>query len=169
VELSGVALVQIHISKIQLANCVVGLLRNERKDVGTDVAAAKGVQIPVGLDGGNLREVVWWVLAMPRRTMHGEGTIEIGICSAVERLRDSAAEKNAEDTVLAGVGVVFVEGYEDQSVLHEVRVVQQRLQEGTSPRTGNGDRAVVTIGGHVGSDEHLSAMVRQRWGKVEIV
>lgn len=71
-----------------------------------------------------------------------------------EALWDGIAEENAEDLVLDGVGFVFVEGDEDEGVLHEMGVVEQGFEEGPEPLTGDGDGGVVAVGGHVGGDEH---------------
>lgn len=62
---------------------------------------------------------------------------------------DRVAEEDAEDAVLDGVGFVFVESDEDECILHELWVIQERSEEVVQPLTGDGDGCVVSVGGHV--------------------
>lgn len=45
------------------------------------------------------------------------GTVVVGVSGSNKVCRDCTAEDDAEDTVLTGVGVVFVECDEDEGVL----------------------------------------------------
>lgn len=89
---------------------------------------------PVGLDGGDLGVVV----------------VVVVVGGADEVLGDGVADEDGENPVLDGVGLVLIEGDEDKGVVHEALVIQERGEEGLQPDTGNGDRGVVTVGGHVG-------------------
>jgi len=55
---------------------------------------------------------------------------------------------------LDAVGLVLVEGDEDEGVVHEALVFEERGKEGLQPFASDGDGGVVTVGGHVGGDEH---------------
>lgn len=77
--------------------------------------------------------------------------VVVVVGGADELLGDSVTKENAEDAVLDGVGLVLVEGEEDEGVVHEVGVVQEGGKELLQPDTGNGDGGVVTIRSHVGS------------------
>lgn len=92
------------------------------------------MNVPVGFDGGDLRVVVVVVI----------------IGGAHEVIRDGVTKKDAEDAVLDSVGLVLVEGDEDEGIVHEMLVVQQRGQEGLQPLASNSDGGVMAIRGHVG-------------------
>lgn len=117
---------------------VAGLLGDEAEDIGANVPAAEGVQVPVGLDGGQLRVVV----------------VEVGVRGALGGFRHGTTEKDAEDAVADAVGVVLVEGNENQGAVHEVAVGKQRLQKAAGPLAGDGHRGVVAVRGHVRGDEN---------------
>ena len=141
-----------------MAELVASLGSNRREDVGTNIPAAKGREVPVGLDGGELRVVVVEVVVVLANVLAGE----------------SISEKNGQDVVLDAVGLVLVEGDENQSVLHKVLVFEERVHESLEPVTSNGDGAVVSIRGHVGGDEHplgelvsLEILVELRGGLVD--
>lgn len=53
-----------------------------------------------------------------------------------------------------GVGLVLVEGDEHECVLQEFGVSQQRVEEVLEPFSCGSDGGVVSVGGHVGGDEH---------------
>lgn len=132
---------------------VAGVLGDELEDVGADVPAAEGVEVPVGLDRSNIRVVV----------------VELVVGCALEFFWDGAAEKNAEDAVADVVGVcsllavalgrastrltVLVESQKDQGAVHEVFVGEERLKEVARPGAGDGDGRIVAVRGHVGGDE----------------
>nr|POF15493.1 hypothetical protein CFP56_48688 [Quercus suber] len=120
------------------AHDVAGLLGDEVEDVGAHVPSTERVEMPVGLDRAELGVVV----------------VEVRVGGSHGRFGDGTAEEEAEDPVAAGVGVVLVKGDQDEGVLHEVRVVEQGLEEVASPGAGGGDRGVVSVRGHVGRDEH---------------
>lgn len=101
------------------------------KDIGADVEAAERVQVPVSFDGGNLAVVV----------------IVGGIAGADQVRGNGVAEQDGEDAVLDRVGLVFVEGDEDEGVLHEVLVVEEGVEEGAQPFTGDGYGGVVAVRG----------------------
>lgn len=119
---------------IPCAESVTGVGCDLAEDVGTDVPAAEGVQVPVSLDGGEFGVVI----------------VEVGVGCADQMLGDGVTEENREDAVLDGVGFVLVEGDEDESVLHEVGVIQERGEKVVQPFTCNCDGGVMTVGGHVG-------------------
>jgi hypothetical protein len=116
---------------------VVRVLCHKLEHVGADIVAAESVQAPIGGDGGNFGVVV----------------VEVGVFGSVEVLGDSATEKDAENTILFGEGVVLVEGDEDEGALHEVLVLEQGLKKVAGPFASHGDRGVVSVGGHVWCDE----------------
>ena len=110
---------------------VTSLLANKVKDVGLDVEAAESVQVPVGLDGGDLGVVV----------------VVVGISGADERVRHSITDNQAENAVTLCVSLGLVECDEDQSTIPEagLLVIDQRLEEIAAPLSSNGDGGVVTI------------------------
>jgi len=116
----------------------VRVLGDVAEDVGADVVAAEGVGVPVGLDGGNLGVVV----------------VEVGVGGADKLRGDGVTEKDREGPVLLRVRAVLVEGDQDHGVLHEVLVIEERLEEGLEPGTSCADGGVVSIAGHVWCDEH---------------
>ena len=110
---------------------VTSLLADKVKDIGLDVKAAESVQVPVGLDSGNLGVVV----------------VVVGISGADERLGHCIAENQAENTVALGVSLSLVECDENQSAAPEagLLVVDQRLKEVTAPLSSNSNRSVMAI------------------------
>lgn len=96
------------------------------------------MKTPVGLDGGELGVVVVVVAVAGADEMRGHGV----------------AEQDAVDLVLHGVVFVLVEGDEDEGVVHEALVGQERGEELGEPLAGGGYIGVVAVAGHVGSDEH---------------
>lgn len=123
---------------IPRAHGVACLVRHEAEHVGANVPSAERVEPPVGLNGGDLAVVV----------------VEVGVRGAVQVLGDSVAQQDGEHAVLDGVGRVLVKGDEDERVLHETGVVEQRGEEVPGPLAGDGDGGVVAVRGHVGRDEH---------------
>ena len=112
---------------------VASLLADKIKDVGLDVEATESVQVPVGLDSGDLGVVV----------------VVVGISGAYERLGHGITEDQAENTVALRVSFGLVECDEDQSAAPEagLLVVDQRLKEVTAPLSSNSDRSVMAIAG----------------------
>jgi hypothetical protein len=53
-----------------------------------------------------------------------------------------------------GGGTIFIEGNEDKGVLHEVLVLQKWTQEVLEPDASHGHGSIVSVGGHIGRDEH---------------
>lgn len=117
---------------------VIRVLGNIAEDIGAHIIAAESVGIPVGLNGSNLRVVV----------------VEVGVGGADKVLGDGVAEKDRESPVLLGVRAVFVEGDQNHGVLHEVLVVEKRLEESSEPGTSRADGGVMCVAGHVWCDEH---------------
>ena len=72
--------------------------------------------------------------------------VELRISGSDEHLGHSVTEKDTEDTVLESVRVRLVESDQDKCVLHEVLVVEERLQEVTSPGTSSCDTSIMTVG-----------------------
>lgn len=116
-------------SSIPWGVLVTSLVSDERKYVGTNVPAAQSVQVPVSLNCTDLRVVV----------------VKLRVSGADELLGKSITEKETEDTVLKGVSVRLVESDQNKCVLHEVLVVEKRLQEVASPGTSSGDTSIVAI------------------------
>lgn len=110
---------------------VTGLLADKVEDVGLDVEAAESVQVPVGLDSGDLGVVV----------------VVVCVSGAHERVRHGITEDQAEDTVALGVSLSLIESDEDESAVPEagLLVVDQRLEEIAAPLSGNSDGGVVAI------------------------
>ena len=73
---------------------VIGFLPHEGEDVGADVPAAEGVEVPVCFHGGDGAVVV----------------VETGVGGALEGGGDGVAEEEGEHPVLVCVGFAFVEG-----------------------------------------------------------
>lgn len=117
---------------------IARLVGHELEYVGADVEAAEGVQVPVGLGGGDLAVVVVVVVI--------GGADEVG--------RDGVAEEDGEDPVLDRVGLVLVKRDQNQSVLHEALVREKRLQKGTGPLACHAHVGVVAVACHVRRDEH---------------
>lgn len=81
--------------------------------------------------------------------------VELVVGGSDEVLRNGVTEEDTEDVVGDGVGVVLIEGQQDQGLgAVEVGVRQERLEEACGPSAGSGDGGVVAVIGHVGSDEH---------------
>jgi hypothetical protein len=142
VEVSGVRVVEVSVLEGDLArpftDHITGLVSDNLEDVGADVEATEGMEIPVGGDGRNLTVVV----------------VVVVVGGANELLWDSVAQQDAQDAVLDGVGLVLIESDENKSVLHELLVIKKGFQEGTSPCASDTDIGVMAVAGHVGSDEH---------------
>ena len=96
------------------------------------------MKTPVGGYRGNLTVVV----------------VEVVIGGSDELLGYGVAEEDTQDSVLYSISLVFIEGDQDEGVLHESLVVEQRLDKSASPGTGNSDVRVMTVARHVGSNEH---------------
>lgn len=134
---------------------VIRVLGDIAEDIGAYVIAAESVGVPVSLNGSNLGVVV----------------VEVGVRGADKVLGDGVAEKDREGPVLLGVRAVFVEGNQNHGVLHEVLVVEKRLEESSEPGTSCADGGVMCITGHVWCDEHplwqlVSLQVLLEHGKI---
>lgn len=79
--------------------------------------------------------------------------VEGVIGGTLEVLWDGASEENAKEFVALGVGLVLIKGDEDQGLLHEVGVVEQRADPIALPLGGKGDVGVVRVVGHVGGNK----------------
>lgn len=148
VEVAGVRVVPEHVAEAVALPCpdlVARPVAHDGKDVGANIPAAQGGEVPVGLDGSNLGVVV----------------VEAVVGGADELLGDGVAHEDGEDVVLQRIRLVLVPGDEHQRVVHELVVIQKGLEERARPRTGDGGRGVVAVRGHVGRDEHpLRQLVR---------
>lgn len=96
------------------------------------------MEIPVCLNSGYFRVVV----------------VEAIVSGADKLLGDSVADENAEHFVLDGVGLILIKSDEDEGVVHEVLVLEERRQEGAKPDTCDSDGCVMAVAGHVGGDKH---------------
>ena len=117
---------------------IIRVLSDIAEDVCAYIIAAESVGIPVRLNGSNLGVVV----------------VEVGVSGADKVMGDGVAEKNREGPVLLGVRAVFVKGDQNHGVLHEILVVEKRLEESSEPGTSCADGGVMCIAGHVWCDEH---------------
>lgn len=55
--------------------------------------------------------------------------VKSAVYGALERGRDGAAKEDGEDFVADVVGFVFVEGEDDEGVVHEVGVLEEGIEE----------------------------------------
>lgn len=122
-----------HGSEIDLPVNESGLFGDELEDVGTAVPAAEGGETPVSAEGGN----------------DGVVGVEGVVSGALEMLGDGTTEEDAVDAVLLGVVASLVEGDEDQSVLVEVLVLEERGEEVGEEVSTDLDISVVAVVGHV--------------------
>lgn len=129
--------VAVGVLRVPRSQSIPSGLCNVGEDIGADIPATEGVEIPVSLDGRDLRVVV----------------VVVGIGSADELFGYGIAEEDGEDFVLDAVGLVLIEGDEDEGVVHEVLVLEEGSEESLEPFSGDGDGGVVSIRGHVWSDE----------------
>lgn len=63
--------------------------------------------------------------------------IEHGVVCTTQLLVDCSTHKDCEDPVLDGVDLAFVKGKNDEGTVHEVLILQQRLEETLGPTSGN--------------------------------
>ncbi|KAI6755574.1 hypothetical protein HG531_004680 [Fusarium graminearum] len=119
----------VHRVCLPLPQLIASLARNKVKDIGAHIPAAEGIEIPVGLNGGNLRVVV----------------VEAVVGCANEMLGNSITEKNTEDVVLAGVGFVFIPSDKNKSVIHEVLILEEWLKKGARPVSSDSNRSVLVL------------------------
>lgn len=129
--------VDVEVGGVNLVVGVSSLVGDNLEDVGTAVPATEGRKTKVSLDGSQGRVV----------------GIESIIRSANQLLGDSTAEKDGEDLVVKGVVIGLVKGEQDERLVPEVSVVFELLNETTLPDRGKGDVGIVSIVGHVGSNE----------------
>lgn len=134
---TGVGVVEVDIGQVNIPVGVANLVSNKLEQVGTAVPATKRGKTPVSTQGSNNRVV----------------GVEGVIGSTLHAVGDGAANQEAVDAVRRGVGADLIEGDQNQSVLHEVRVVKQRGQEVVQVFAGECHVGVVSIVGHVGSEE----------------
>ena len=79
--------------------------------------------------------------------------VESVVCCAFEGVGYGAAKKNSERLVAFCLGLDFVKCEQNQRVLHEVRVVEQRSNPISLPYGGESNIGVMAVVGHVGGDE----------------
>lgn len=82
-------------------------------------------------------------------------SVECVVFGSLEFLGDGTAEKDAEDPVSSRVEVGFVKSEQEESVLHEVFVFQERLDETAFPLGTEGDGGVVRVVSKVTGDERV--------------
>lgn len=142
VEDTRVAVVEVHGVKGwavgPFAQAIARMRGDVAEDVGADVPAAEGVEIPVGFDSGDLGVVV----------------VVVGIGRADEVGGDGITEEKGEDLVLDAVVLVLVESDHHEGVVHKTFVVQEGFHEILEPFSCGGDVRVVAVAGHVWGDEH---------------
>lgn len=138
-ERAGVGLVEVDVLvvEVELRVLVAGLVGDQVEDVGVAVPSSQRRETPVLGDGGDGRVVVV------------EGVVD----GSLEVVGDGTAEEDGEDLVGDTVGLVLVEGQQDQGVVHEVLVAEERGHEVALPGGAEGDVGVVGVVGHVGGEE----------------
>lgn len=125
--------------QVNLPVNITGLLSDQVKQVSTAVPASQRRKTPVRAQRGDDRVM----------------RVESVVGGTAEVLGDGVAEENAVDAVLLLVGGGLVEGDQDEGVLGEVVVLQERGHEAVEPLAGESDVGVVGVVGHVGGDEHV--------------
>lgn len=70
-----------------------------------------------------------------------------------ERCWDCASKEKRINSVVVCICVVLVKSKHHKCVVHEIGIVEQRCEEGPSPICRKGDRGIVSVVGHVGSDK----------------
>lgn len=138
-ERTGVGLVDVGVGGVNLPVDISGLLGNQLEQVGAAVPATERRKTPVSREGGD----------------DGVVGVEGVVGGTAEVLGDSTTEEDTVDAVGDGVVAHLIEGEEDEVVLGEIIVLEQRREETVDPFTGKGDVGVVGIVGHVGGDEHV--------------
>lgn len=136
---TGVGLVDVEVVVVNVPVHVASLLSNELEEVGTAVPAAEGRKTPVSRQGGDNAVV----------------GVEGVIGSTLQVLGDGTTNEEGVDTVGDGVVSRLVEGDQDEGILGEVLVLEERRNEALKELTGKGDVGVVSIVGHVGGNEHV--------------
>ena len=132
-----VGIVDVEVSGINFVILITGRVGQELEDIGTTIPTTQRGQEPIGRNAGN----------------GGVVGVKGVIRGAYKTLGDRITKENAEDSVGLVVGLVLVVGQEDQSALHEVFVVQKRLQPSTLPSGAEPNSGVVRVIGHVRSDK----------------
>jgi hypothetical protein len=101
------------------------VLSNIGEDVGADVEATEGVEVPdeglIGMRG--IKKKVWNIPVSLDGGDLGVVVVVVVVGGAFEVLWDSITEEDAEDAVLDGVGLVLVEGDKNKGVVHEMLIV----------------------------------------------
>lgn len=136
---TGVGLVDVEVVIVNVPVRVASLLSNELQEVGTAIPATEGGKTPVSRQGGDDAVV----------------GVEGIIGGTLQVLGDGTTNKEGVDTVGDGVVSRLVEGNQDEGILGEVLVLEERGNEALKELTSNGDVGVVSIVGHVRSDEHV--------------
>ena len=76
------------------------------------------------------------------------------IACSLELLRYCVTKEKGPDFVLVRIRLVFVERQQNESVLREVLVAEERSQETLSPSSGDSDVSVVAVVSHIGRDPY---------------
>lgn len=136
---TGVGLIEVEVAGVNLPVNISGLLGDQLEEVGTTVPATQGGKTPVS----------------GQRSDDGVVGVEGVVGGSLQVLWDGATKQDAVDTVGDGVVSRLIEGNEDQGILGEVLVLQQRGKETAQEVTSNVNVTVVSIIGHVGGDEEV--------------
>jgi hypothetical protein len=120
-------------------NNITGDIGNVADNVGVGVPTSKMGQVPVGLNGGNDRVV----------------RVESVIGGVDQVLGESVGDEDGHDTVTDGVGLILIEVDDQEGVVEEVLVANERENELDQPISTIGDSSVVSIVQHVGGDERV--------------
>lgn len=105
------------------------LVGDQREDVGVAVPASEGWETPVLRDSGDAGVVV----------------VEGRVQSSPQVRRDSSAHENGEDLVLDAIGLILIECQQEKSVVPEVLVGHERLNEVAEELGAEGDVGVMGI------------------------
>jgi len=120
-----------------LGVCVASLVGNQGKHVGFAVPTTQAWKTPVHRHGGDGRVMI----------------VECVVRGAFQVFGNGATKEDGEDFVTGGVSLDFVKRQEDERVVHEVGIVEERYHKVTLPRRSECDVRIVSVIGHVWSDE----------------
>jgi hypothetical protein len=142
VEDAGVAVVEENLGEFglmgPLAQTVISVRGDVSEDIRADIPSTKRIEIPVGLNCGDLRVMV----------------VEVVVSSSDKLVWDGVTDEDSEDFVLDGVCLVLIKGDQNESVVHKSLVGEEGSKKAFKPYTRNSGRSVMTITGHVRGDEH---------------
>jgi len=134
---TGIRGVEVEVCGVDDGVLVAGFVGDYFEDVGVAIPATERWESPVHGNGGD----------------HAIMVVEGAVHSPLQRSRNSASEKDGEDVVVIGVCLILVEGQDDEGIVHEVAVAQERGKKGPCPIRSEINGCIVTIVGHVRGDE----------------